>query len=431
MAAPSALPAGQLPSAPSPDVSPAPNAEASKIATEPVIHADDAGDRSIGEFADPAPVDDNPEANIRKPNTLVPKKEPVKELEIADPNLEKNKKPEPAKERPDVKAEDFNPEKASPKQLREAFAKTRARAAALEKELGEIKAKPSVPADDPEKKIFQEKLTAAEKRQAELLEDLKFVDFERHPDFKANYQQPFEDAYNAGRSHVMRMSVTLPDGTTRKGTAEDFDSIASKAVQDYDSAVAMAEEMFGPTKAATVMHKLDTASERFQAKEKARAEWKLKGNEREKARLADQEKFQASAAAEAKQFWEQSTSEAAEKYKQWSAPVEGDDEGNALLEKGYKLASEAFSSFDVMSPKLDKQQRAALVAKHAAVFNKSAWFDRLAFKHSAAIKEVKALQAKLKEFEGSVPRGGEGGHGGTSGGDDSDESIAAFLAKRA
>ena len=393
----------------------------------------------MGDFGSPDP-DANPEADIKPPKFSPPKRgasaiPPKPSGEVADP-LKPAAKPDgevvkkgdekPSADKPVT--EEFNPEKAAPKQLREAFHKTKSRVTELEKELAEFKSKPATPAEDPEKKVFQEKLTAAEKRTAELLEDLKYVDFEKHPDFAKDYQEPFENAYNAGRNHVTKMSVKLPDGTTRKGTAEDFDAIVSKAVQDYDAAAEMAEEMFGPVKAATVLTKLSDATALFDKKEKARSEWKIKGNEREKARTAESQKFQEAVAGEVKTHWEQSLGDAQKKYQQWSAPVEGDEIGNELLEKGYKLASEAFASFDVMSPKLDKQQRADLVAKHASVFNKSAWFDRLAHKHSETVKENKALKTKLAEFEASTPKGGEGGRGApATSEEEGEQGIAAFV----
>ncbi|HUD75875.1 MAG TPA: hypothetical protein VMQ76_12455, partial [Terracidiphilus sp.] len=139
---------------------------------------------------------------------------------------------------------------------------------------------------------------------------------------------------------------------------------------------------------------------------------------------------QTEVSGEVSNLWKEHVVGAIEKYSHWSKPVDGDEKGNALLEKGYALADKAFSDFNVMNPKLDKAQRAELVKAHAAVRNKAAWFDRLAYQHSQTKAQVKALEAKLAEFEASVPKGGDGKRGEQAPADTMEAAMDAAFGRR-
>lgn len=308
-------------------------------------------------------------------------------------------------EKPAPKPEDFNPEKAGPKQLREAHAKERARRVELEKQIAESKSKP---ADDSKEKAYQQRVSDAEKRVQELEEELKFSNFEKHPDYAEQYEKPFIAAYTAGRERATRLKAVNADGTNRPGTAADFDDIMK--IGDDDAAAERAVELFG-NKASLILYHRERTQELNSARSKAVADYRTKGSEREKTRQAERERFQGEVSKEVGGLWKEHVDGAVEKYSAWSKPIDGDVKGNELLEKGYALVDKAFSSFDVMNPNLDKAQRAEMVKAHAAVRNQAAWFPRLAHRHSEALKEIKALKSKLSEFEASVPKGGDGKRG--------------------
>ena len=64
-------------------------------------------------------------------------------------------------------------------------------------------------------------------------------------------------------------------------------------------------------------------------------EYKEKGVELEKSKTAEQAQIH----SKAKELWDQHNKEAVEKYPQFFAPKDGDEEGNKLLESGYALGA--------------------------------------------------------------------------------------------
>ncbi len=86
----------------------------------------------------------------------------------------------------------------------------------------------------------------------------------------------------------------------------------------------------------------------------------------------------------------------------------GDEEGNASLEKGYKIVDEAFA-INPLDPKLTSEQRAAAVKKHAVVRNRAAAFGRLTLQVKSKDARIAELEAKLKELEDTIPDVNGGG----------------------
>jgi len=97
-----------------------------------------------------------------------------------------------------------------------------------------------------------------------------------------------------------------------------------------------------------------------------------------------------------------------EKYPQWFKAVDGDTEGNKLLERGYALADAGFGGElkDATGKvvELTPQQRVKL---HAAIRNKAGAFDRMVYLQKKDRARIKELETQLKDYEGSEPGAGE------------------------
>jgi len=281
-----------------------------------------------------------------------------------------------------------------------------------EKELGDLRKEKETwtkqtNGDHPELKSAKEQLTALQKRAEDLETRLKFADYSQSDEFKEKYEAPFLDAYMAGRSRAAGLMVNVEGQNPRKGTAEDFDTIMS--IPNDDQAAEAAIEMFG-SKAPLVMFHREKVMELNGVKNKALEDYRTKGSETSKKAKEATEKQMVQIAGEIENLWKNHVEAPREKYTQYSKPVEGDDEGNKLLERGYTQSHEAFSNLNPFDPKLDAKQRERIVRLHGMVLNKSAWFDRVALRATRAEARAKELEAKLAEFEASEP-GADNGKG--------------------
>lgn len=397
--APAAPPAPTTPPAPQPNPPPTPSPGAPVAAPEPKSDVK-PGDHLNEAFAgldelvstqstpDPAP----------KPTPKAPeKKEPAKTA----PKAAEPVKPEPPAQ----------PEKAAT--LRANYDKVKSDLAAMEKRYKELEEKLSKPQEDPEKKELQSKLAsydklmeAKEKKLAELDSELKFTKYERSQEYKDKYETPWVEAYTDGRNRVTQLKIKEPDvldaagdvvtpGKVRQGTEADFDTLMG--IVNDDDAAEFAVKLFG-NKASIVLTQREKVRDLNGARIKAIEDYRKQGSEREK-QLYDLSKKQKD---EFVSNWQKENAAAAEKYPQWFKPEEGDDKGNALLEKGFQQADKAFGGTESMSPE-------EAVKLLSAVRNKAAGFDRAVYKLTQAKARIAELEEKLKAFEGSEPGDGEGG----------------------
>lgn len=297
----------------------------------------------------------------------------------------------PTEEKPPVKAAE----------LRTAYENLKREHAKLKEEVS--KAKSSPPPEDPEKAKLQEGVQAAQKRIADLEQELKFASYERTEEYQQKWQKPFESAFMAGRSKAAKLEVTQEDGTTRQGTEADFDAIMGEG--NDRKAATMANEMFGAAAPSILFHR-ERVIELNAARGAAVEEYRKTGAEREKARqeqINQQQAQRQQAMAKLGETFTALNKEAAEKYPGFFKPAEGDDEvtkeGNRLLEKGMARADKAFSR------DLPPEE---LVKVHAAVRNMAGAFDRLVYlrKHDQA--KIAELQKIVDSYDGSSP-GPDGG----------------------
>jgi hypothetical protein len=266
----------------------------------------------------------------------------------------------------------------------------------LEKQLAEAKTKP---VDDAERKVFTEQITTLSKKLEEAAGKLKFAAYEQSDEYKSKYEAPFIEAWNEGVAQVTALTVNSDEGT-RKGTADDFTEIMRES--DNERAANRANELFG-SNAFYVLSQRRELQKLNSARVKAMTEYK--------SSMADRIKAEEKAASEAKTQEEQSrvqrittfrklNEEAVTKYPDLFAPAEGDDEGNKMLERGYRDADLAFNGGQGLTPD-------QLVRLHSAIRNRSAAFGRL--NHRAKQKDAKIaeLENVIKELRASTPGNGQ------------------------
>lgn len=341
-----------------------------------------------------------------------PKPDDSTSTQNAEPKPDDGTKPgeKPAEKPPE------EPELKTPKALRDAYEALKLKhkpleqtVKTLEAKLAELEKRPPAPADDPERKALTEKLTAAEKRLAELDEEMRYIDYERSSEFKTKYQEPYERLATSVVKSVTEINVLDENGTPRPSTPQEFWKVVT--AKTVDEALSLAEQIYGsPAKAAYVMKQRDAVLESWQAMDQAKQEFRTKGAERVK-------QMQEQSAAQLKterEMFTRLTTEAIEKYPIYFKPEEGDSKGNELLTKGFQMADLAFSDTSNLKP----EERVAL---HAKVRNKAAGFDRLAYKFNTSQKRIAELEAELKAIRQSTPGSGDLPTGGKKPGTWEDE----------
>jgi hypothetical protein len=413
------------PAAPPTESAPAAPAPAAKPDSGPFVPPPrpPASERFADEFAefdrvaagdtakpDPKPTEkkaEKPAKPVEKPAEKVEKAVEKSEEKVAEPvdPKEPNVDPAEAVETPDKKFQ-------TAREVREWGQSLHRENVALKKQMEELKnAKPK---DDPTK-TYQEKLAEMEKRQQQLQEELKFTNYERSDEYKQQYMVPLHKAYQAAFNDLAEITVEADDGTTRKATEDDFRVVTQLPL---GLAKAKARELFGDL-AEDVMAHRRRVIELNEARKEALETYKTKGVEREQQTAAQRE-----AARKARQeLFEASIKEAPEKFPEYFAPIEGDDEGNALLESGNKLADMAFKGAQGLSEE-------ALVKAHAEVRLRAGAFSREVLKNKRLKERVAALEEELKAFKASEPTGGDTGRDETARELSVEEEIDAIAAGR-
>jgi hypothetical protein len=270
--------------------------------------------------------------------------------------------------------------------------------------------------------------TEAEKiaaRNKEIEDHLRYVDYEKSAEYRDKYHQPYVDTWKDAISQVTEMKVPQADGTTRAATPEDLQRIV--AISNTEDALEEAEKLFGtPTKANYVMAQRERVRAAYGAAEKAKQEFKAQGSERARLSQEQQEQQSKARATTFKKLMEEGIEKSPELFK----PVEGDAEGNALLEKGFSLVDRVFSGGAPIKDGDKPMSADEMVAAHAEIRNKAGAFDSVAQKFKAAQLRIAELEEALGEFEKSSPGKGEvGGEKGPQREDDM-ESILTGLERR-
>lgn len=313
----------------------------------------------------------------------------------------------------DKAGDEAPPKEAKPvraAELRTAYEKSKVtlkeRDAEITRLKGELESKTK---EDPEKKGYKERVETLEKQVAEYEEEVRFTNYRKSKEFSEKYEKPYQDAFSKALREFTQISIADDEGNKRPATEADLNSLLSMSIAQVDE---LATEKFGPSAARVVRHveKLrDLADSYHQALETA----KTTGAEREKLKVADAKR----AADQYTQNWTTENEGAKTKYPHFFAPVEGDEELNTALEKGYKFADTVFLHRDQEPPE-------RLVKMDAAVRNKAAAFGRVVLELKRTKKLLAEREAALKEFESSEPAvDGEGVPAG-SGGDGGEFSSA-------
>jgi hypothetical protein len=333
------------------------------------------------EIPEERPAPKPPEAKVKK-----------EEVKAHDEEVEVEEAAKPTAKEPEAP----KPPKAA--ELRTAYEKSKETIKAKDAEItrlqSELKTAKDKPADDPEKKAILEKFEASEKRRQELEQEIKFVAYNKSEEFFEKYQKPYEEAWSKAVSELNELTIESEDGTVRKATAQDLLALSNMPLGE---ARKLAKTMFGDAADDVMAH-------RRKIRELSDAQTKALDDAKKNAETHDKEKQTQSLQQRQKiaTLWQDENKAWQEKFPRWFKPEDGDEEGNALLAKGYEMADAAFSNNGDKTPE-------EKVKLHAELRNKAAAFPKIALRLKQAKTRIKELEKSLKEFEQSEPPSGDGG----------------------
>ena len=347
--------------------------------------ATDPNDPTPKPAPSPAPTPGKPE----------PAPEPAPET-VPDPeNPEALEKPE-APAAPDPKDPKGAKPKANPWKL---YEQVKERATKLEQEIAQLKEKFTPEAN---RETYTKRLTETEARAKALEDEIRFVNYEKSEEFATKYQQPYEAAWTRAMTELSEISILDPQTQQQRPvTSQDMLNLVNLPLGE---ARAMANSVFGDFADDVMTHRKEIRN-LFAQRNDALKEAKEKGAEREKLRKEQFEQFTKQTGEQVKKTWE-AANEAAkkdERYGKYFVEVEGDEDGNQRLGKGFQLVDRAFSDPSPTDPRLTPEQRAEIVRRHAAVRNRAAAFGRLVLGTTQLEAKLAEAQKELEQYKASTP----------------------------
>lgn len=430
MPAPSAPAApASAPSSPPSSSSPPPSAAPkSSPSPPPPAGGSDTSDVFADAFADldamdegkPTPPPKKPAAKTTPPKKAEADAEGAEDQSPEDQEKEKEAAADTGPKDEKKEADEAKPERpVKAKFLREAYEGLKKRVEEkLEPELNQLRAKvQEYEQHSPENaKALQEEMAHVKKRNTELEQHIRFVDYQKSKEYQEQYWQPYVKAWNNAVQELKGLTLTVDNPQTGEPSTREVTEADIQYLASLDPAPRRNEiKRLFPDDAEEVKRHINEISQLYDKTQDALKKAHEEGETRAKTRQEQSRLAQTTR----KKFWSDSNQALAQKYPHWFAPAENDNEGNALLSRGQALADLIFSPRDItperleLLPKMFAEQIRAnkpftqqqLVRLHSIVRNKAANHDRLARQLHEAQSKIAELEKSVKEYETSTPDG--------------------------
>ncbi len=330
------------------------------------------------------------------PKTEQPKEEPKTEEQEpiedeGDDDLLGEGKPKKAEAKPEAaKVDGKDGKKVSPWKLVDEHKAARLKAEAEVANLRKL-----IP-NETEATARSQEYESLKKQNQELLDHMRYLDYQKHPEFQEKYQKPYEGKFNQIMNRLRGAKIATEDGTGRPVTTDDIVKLGSLNAMDL---MDQSEKQFGKL-GTWVAERVEELTQLWQDKEQARETAKTEGG-----KVAQQ--FEAQSKELSKFLHETYTKSLADieshsKHGKYFKEVEGDEDWNSRLENGTKFVDENWQK-DPRDPKLSQDDRAKIVKAHAAIRNRArAWsVQNLTIQRQEA--EIARLSQELKQYSDSTP----------------------------
>lgn len=259
--------------------------------------------------------------------------------------------------------------------------------------------KSAKPAETPEIKSLIE---VKDKRITELEDEIRFVNYQKHPEFVEKFQKPYEKAWKDALYDLKGLKVPTQDGATREINAQDLQYLAGL---DPDQSRDFIKQHF-PEDAAEVRAHVKEIKRLADAHLEALEEARKNGGEHEKKRREEWQGKVTALQTENATIYTKLHAEALEKH-EFLKPVDGDVERNEKLTKGTTFVKEALKQ-NANDPRLTPDQRTEIIRKHVAVENRAIAYSVLKHENAKLKAQLAEREKALAEYEESEPGAGEG-----------------------
>lgn len=325
-----------------------------------------------------------------EPADVLPKHE-EKTVPDKEPEIDGDTKPAAGKETSQV-TDDSDPASQfkTAHDLRKDWRKKRE--ALIERESEITRLRQQLEQRSPESKTLVEENKRMKARLEEVEAELRYADYTKSSEFKEKFEKPYQDAYHDAVEEVRELRVQLPDGQSRPASEQDFQRIIAADSQDVR---ALASEMFGDAAhdVLSLRRRLNELN-RTANREAKRYREQAAEREREKTLKMTEQREQTD------RLWKQANETIVQRYGDFFAPKEGDDDYNKTLESGYSTVDRAFQ------PGLAVEER---ISRQAALRHKAAAFGAQVLLNKRLKERVAELEGVIKEYEKSAPGPGKGG----------------------
>lgn len=347
-----------------------------------------AGKEPAPEKTDEKPTEKAPE------KAEIPKKAeaPGDEPDELEDSPEKPQKPEAAK--PEV-GKDGKEKKVSPWKLIEEYKQKLAKA---ESEKLETE-KRAVPADKWKEK--EAALEASQKRLTELEEEIRFSNYKKSKPYQ-EMQDKYKGAWTKAMSTLSEITLQGENGERAMTPNDLLELVNLSDVQAKRAAI----DKYGDLEGLVMQHRdkiRDLADQQATEEEKARSE----GAMREKTKLEEVQKKYTEVTSEIKDTYTKANQQASDDPKngKYFKPIEGDQDWNQRLAKGFELVDRGFNESPLQDG-ISPEERRARVERHVAIRNRAAAFGPLKSQNQKLEAKIAEMQKVLDEFKGSEPKRG-------------------------
>lgn len=241
---------------------------------------------------------------------------------------------------------------------------------------------------------------SAEKRNKELEDYLRYVDYSKTSEFKTQYVEPYNKAWASAMGELKELTVQYGEGQTRAFTADDMLQIVQMPITQ---ARKVAEDNFGSF-ANDIMQHRKVIRDLFEKRETALKEARENGAETlKKAQEAHQAKLDGATKLNGEMWAKENEAALADAtYGVLFKPREGDENWNKRLAKGFELVDQAFA-VNLKDPNLSPEERLKAIRRHAAVRNRAASWGAIRGELEVSRARVAELEKELAEYKASEP----------------------------
>ena len=289
----------------------------------------------------------------------------------------------------------------------------KAEKAKFEAELKTLKSQPASQQSDPEKEELRKKIKSYE-------EEIKYVAYQKSPEFQNNYQKPYEDLVAKSVKEATELFVANQDGSERQLSKDEFWGVVTSPTLQHARMSAKALFPDDPAAQTMLLQKRSAIVDKWQAMEQARQEYQTNGEARERQKMEQEQ-------ARVRQEQEQKTLREQERASKWSeireqvkshqamkefiTPEETDPKAKELLTKGTKLADLAFGSRNENGEIVGEDGQPVGLDKtteiDAVIYHRAAAFNHVVHKFRTAQAKIAELEGALKNYRQSDPKHGE------------------------